>query len=113
MVLEEKRSELQELQKMNDATAAENVQIQGAYNKMAKEFSKKEKILEEFHKKEKIDESIIKNFKNQFIKLRNSNARVNEEVSEYKKQSDLKEQEFTRERYIKICLNFSQMKSNI
>ena len=84
----------------------ENDQIKGAYRKMAEDFNEKEKILEQFIKKEKIHKSIIKNFKKKLNKLRKSNseltqkyARVHEEVSSaYKKQADLKEQEFKRER---------------
>ena len=100
--LEDKKDELQQLQEKNNAAAAEK-------NKMVEESHKREKILHQFRKKEKIHESIINNFKNQFIKLRKSNleqnqkcTRIHKDVTEYKTETNLKIQNFEKERYIYI-----------
>ena len=76
---------------------------------MVEESHKREKILHQFRKKEKIHESIINNFKNQFIKLRKSNleqnqkcTRIHKDVTEYKTETNLKIQNFEKERYIYI-----------
>ena len=100
--LDDKKDELQQLQEKNNAAAAET-------NKMVEESHKREKILHQFRKKEKIHESIINNFKNQFIKLRKSNleqnqkcTRIHKDVTEYKTETNLKIQNFEKERYIYI-----------